>query len=51
LEIQTSAQAGEDPDLDTTLGTLIHYGLIERISDGRGSEGPLVPGGQETKED
>ncbi|KAJ5494100.1 hypothetical protein N7463_010187 [Penicillium fimorum] len=33
LEIQTSAQAGEDPDLDTTLGTLIHYGLIERISD------------------
>ncbi|OQE05898.1 hypothetical protein PENVUL_c021G02885 [Penicillium vulpinum] len=33
LEIQTSAQAGEDPDLDTTLGTLIHYGLVERISD------------------
>lgn len=33
LEIQTSAQSGEDPDLDTTLGTLIHYGLIERISD------------------
>ncbi|CAI7618959.1 unnamed protein product [Penicillium glandicola] len=33
LEIQTSAQAGEDPDLDTTLGILIHYGLVERISD------------------
>lgn len=32
-EILTSAQAGEDPDLDTTLGTLIHYGLIERTSD------------------
>lgn len=31
-EILTSAQLGEDPDLDTTLGTLIHYGLIERIS-------------------
>ncbi|KAJ5736314.1 uncharacterized protein N7483_001439 [Penicillium malachiteum] len=31
-EILTSAQIGEDPDLDTTLGTLIHYGLIERIS-------------------
>ncbi|KAJ5728287.1 hypothetical protein N7493_004617 [Penicillium malachiteum] len=33
MEILTSAQIGEDPDLDTTLGTLIHYGLIERISD------------------
>lgn len=33
LEIQTSGQIGEDPDLDTTLGTLIHYGLVERISD------------------
>ncbi|KAJ5452120.1 hypothetical protein N7445_000303 [Penicillium cf. griseofulvum] len=33
LEIQTSAQPGEDPDLDTTLGILIHYGLVERISD------------------
>lgn len=33
LEIQTSAQTGEEPDLDTTLGTLIHYGLIERTSD------------------
>ncbi|KAJ5749085.1 uncharacterized protein N7511_010781 [Penicillium nucicola] len=32
LEIQTSAQTGEDPDLDNTLGTLIHYGLIERTS-------------------
>lgn len=32
-EILTSAQAGEDPDLDTTLGTLIHYGLIDRTSD------------------
>ncbi|KAJ5590849.1 hypothetical protein N7450_004821 [Penicillium hetheringtonii] len=32
-EIQSIAQTGEDPDLDTTLGTLIHYGLIERISD------------------
>lgn len=31
-EIMTSAQLGEDPDLDTTLGTLIHYGLIERTS-------------------
>jgi hypothetical protein len=33
LDIQTSAQKGEDPDLDTTLGILIHYGLIERTSD------------------
>ncbi|KAJ6018950.1 hypothetical protein N7522_001017 [Penicillium canescens] len=33
LEIQTSAQTGEEPDLDNTLGTLIHYGLIERTSD------------------
>lgn len=32
-EILSSAQTGEDPDLDTTLGTLIHYGLIERTSD------------------
>lgn len=32
-EILSSAQSGEDPDLDTTLGTLIHYGLIERTSD------------------
>lgn len=32
LEIQTSAQTGEEPDLDTTLGTLIHYGLIERTA-------------------
>lgn len=32
-DILTSAQPGEDPDLDTTLGTLIHYGLIERTSD------------------
>lgn len=32
-EIVTCAQAGEDPDVDTTLGTLIHYGLIERTSD------------------
>ncbi|KAJ5918868.1 hypothetical protein N7454_010012 [Penicillium verhagenii] len=32
-EILSSAQPGEDPDLDTTLGTLIHYGLIERITD------------------
>ncbi|KAJ5287611.1 hypothetical protein N7478_003297 [Penicillium angulare] len=32
-EITTSVQVGEDPDLDNTLGTLIHYGLIERISD------------------
>lgn len=32
-EILSSAQDGEDPDLDTTLGTLIHYGLIERTSD------------------
>ncbi|KAJ5541297.1 hypothetical protein N7494_006373 [Penicillium frequentans] len=33
VEILSSAQTGEDPDLDTTLGTLIHYGLIDRISD------------------
>lgn len=33
LEIQTSSQIGEDPNLDTTLGTLIHYGLVERITD------------------
>ncbi|CAG7918386.1 unnamed protein product [Penicillium olsonii] len=33
LEIQTSARTGDVPDLDTTLGTLIHYGLIERTSD------------------
>lgn len=33
LEIQTSARSGDIPDLDTTLGTLIHYGLIERTSD------------------
>jgi hypothetical protein len=32
-EILSSAQSGEDPDLDTTLGTLIHYGLVERTSD------------------
>lgn len=32
VNILTSAQPGEDPDLDTTLGTLIHYGLIERTS-------------------
>ncbi|KAJ5584453.1 uncharacterized protein N7459_004253 [Penicillium hispanicum] len=32
-EILSSAQTGEDPGLDTTLGTLIHYGLIERTSD------------------
>ncbi|KAJ5674035.1 hypothetical protein N7462_009474 [Penicillium macrosclerotiorum] len=32
-EILTSAQTGEDPDLDTTLGILIHYGLVERTSD------------------
>ncbi|KAJ5793603.1 hypothetical protein N7457_000202 [Penicillium paradoxum] len=32
LEIQTSAQTGEEPDLDTTLGTLIHYGLVERTT-------------------
>lgn len=32
-EMVTCAQAGEDPDVDTTLGTLIHYGLIERTSD------------------
>jgi hypothetical protein len=32
-EILSSAQPGEEPDLDTTLGTLIHYGLIERTSD------------------
>ncbi|KAJ5103665.1 hypothetical protein N7532_004194 [Penicillium argentinense] len=32
-DILSSAQLGEDPDLDTTLGTLIHYGLIERTSD------------------
>ncbi|KAF3386293.1 hypothetical protein F1880_001048 [Penicillium rolfsii] len=32
-EIMSSAQPGEDPDLDTTLGTLIHYGLVERTSD------------------
>lgn len=32
-EIMSSAQSGEDPDLDTTLGTLIHYGLVERTSD------------------
>ncbi|CAI7647783.1 unnamed protein product [Penicillium bialowiezense] len=33
MEIQTSARTGDVPDLDTTLGTLIHYGLIERTSD------------------
>ncbi|KAK9849280.1 hypothetical protein MYU51_014507 [Penicillium brevicompactum] len=33
MEIQTSARKGDVPDLDTTLGTLIHYGLIERTSD------------------
>ncbi|KAJ5577199.1 hypothetical protein N7535_004125 [Penicillium sp. DV-2018c] len=33
VEILTSAQPADDPDLDTTLGTLIHYGLIERTSD------------------
>ncbi|KAJ5135164.1 uncharacterized protein N7515_004442 [Penicillium bovifimosum] len=32
LEIQTSAQLGDEPDLDTTLGTLIRHGLIERTS-------------------
>lgn len=32
-EITSSTQLGEEPDLDTTLGTLIHYGLIERTSD------------------
>lgn len=32
-EIMSSAQSGEHPDLDTTLGTLIHYGLVERTSD------------------
>jgi tRNA A37 threonylcarbamoyladenosine biosynthesis protein TsaE len=32
-EIMSSAQSGEEPDLDTTLGTLIHYGLVERTSD------------------
>jgi len=32
-EILSSAQIGEEPDLDTTLGTLIHYGLIERTLD------------------
>lgn len=32
-DILTSAQTGQIPDLDTTLGTLIHHGLIERTSD------------------
>ncbi|KAJ5239506.1 hypothetical protein N7468_004125, partial [Penicillium chermesinum] len=32
VEILTSNSMGEDPDLDTTLGTLIHYGLIERTT-------------------
>ncbi|KAJ5095399.1 hypothetical protein NUU61_004755 [Penicillium alfredii] len=38
-EILTSAQTGEDADLDTTLGTLIHHGLVERTSDAD----PIVP--------
>ncbi|KAJ5601599.1 hypothetical protein N7510_011133 [Penicillium lagena] len=33
VDILTKAQTGEDADLDTTLGTLIHYGLIERTTD------------------
>lgn len=33
VEILTSAGMGEEPDLDTTLGTLIHYGLVERTTD------------------
>lgn len=33
IEIQTSARKGDVPDLDTTIGTLIHYGLVERTSD------------------
>ncbi|EPS29830.1 hypothetical protein PDE_04780 [Penicillium oxalicum 114-2] len=32
-EILSSAQSGEEPDLDTTLGTLINYGLVERTSE------------------
>lgn len=39
-EILSSAQIGEDPDLDTTLGTLIHYGLIERTLD---THNPSIP--------
>ncbi|KAJ5132794.1 hypothetical protein N7448_006952 [Penicillium atrosanguineum] len=39
-EILSSAQIGEDPDLDTTLGTLIHYGLIERALDTQTSSVP-----------
>ncbi|KAJ6094149.1 hypothetical protein N7467_002994, partial [Penicillium canescens] len=31
--IVACAQVGEEPDLETTLGTLVHYGLIERKSD------------------
>ncbi|KAL2815023.1 hypothetical protein BJX63DRAFT_431122 [Aspergillus granulosus] len=33
IEIFTSSRHGERGDLDTTLGTLIRYGLIERTSD------------------
>lgn len=33
LPILTSSRPGEPGDLDTTLGVLIQYGLIERISD------------------
>ena len=36
-EILSSSQIGEDPDLDTTLGTLIHYGLVERTLDNHSS--------------
>ncbi|KAJ5493140.1 hypothetical protein N7539_001886 [Penicillium diatomitis] len=32
-EILSSAQSGEEPNIDTTLGTLISYGLVERTSD------------------
>ncbi|KAL4868892.1 hypothetical protein BDV12DRAFT_91119 [Aspergillus spectabilis] len=33
IEVFTSSRHGERGDLDTTLGTLIRYGLIERTSD------------------
>ncbi|KAL4897102.1 hypothetical protein BDV59DRAFT_198528 [Aspergillus ambiguus] len=33
VQILTSAGPGEHPDIDTTLGILIRYGLIERVAD------------------
>ncbi|KAH8692638.1 hypothetical protein BGW36DRAFT_302398 [Talaromyces proteolyticus] len=33
IQIFTSSRSGETGDIDTTLGVLIQYGLIERVSD------------------